>query len=248
MRETLERAVSEPAAVGEALRPTEGGFTLLHHAPDLTVLHVVWAPGMRIFPHDHQMWAAIGIYAGQEDNEFFRRAGADGRGLTGSGGRELAVGDVLLLGDDAIHAVTNPLSRLTGAIHVYAGDFVNEPRSQWGPGPVEERPYDIESAAPAVRRGQHRLAGPGKRSTAQTHDRVGRRRGATAATATSVGRRGAPTDVPGHPLLTRRVSARPRVVTRQDEPCRAGRQRARQGRTVLRPRGGEARHGFPLRT
>jgi predicted metal-dependent enzyme (double-stranded beta helix superfamily) len=143
VRETLERAVSEPAAVGDALRPTDGGFTLLHHAADLTVLHVVWAPGMRIFPHDHQMWAAIGIYAGQEDNEFFRRAGP---GLTTSGGRELAEGDVLLLGDDTIHAVTNPLSRLTGAIHVYAGDFVNQPRSQWGPGPVEERPYDIEAA------------------------------------------------------------------------------------------------------
>ncbi len=146
VREALERAVSEPAAVGEALAPTEGGFTLLHHASDLTVLHVVWAPGMRIFPHDHQMWAAIGIYAGQEDNEFFRRAGPDGRGLTGSGGRELAVGDVVLLGDDTIHAVSNPLAQLTAAIHVYAGDFVNEPRSQWGPGPVEERPYDIDVA------------------------------------------------------------------------------------------------------
>jgi len=146
VRETLEQALSEPTAVGEALAPTEGGFTLLHHAPDLTVLHVVWAPGMRIFPHDHKMWAAIGIYAGQEDNEFFRRAGPDRRGLAGSGGRELAVGDVLLLGDDTIHAVTNPLTRLTGAIHVYAGDFVNQPRSQWGPGPVDERPYDIEVA------------------------------------------------------------------------------------------------------
>lgn len=146
VREALERAVSEPAAVGDSLRPTEGGLTVLHHAPDLTVLHVVWAPGMRLFPHDHQMWAAIGIYAGQEDNEFFRRAGPDLGGLTASGGRELAMGEVLLLGDDAIHAVTNPLRRLTAAIHVYAGDFVNEPRSQWGPGPVEERPYDIESA------------------------------------------------------------------------------------------------------
>lgn len=146
VREALERAVAEPAAVGDALRPTEGGFTLLHHAPDLTVLHVVWAPGMRIFPHDHQMWAAIGIYAGQEDNEFFRRGGPDGRGLTESGGRALVERDVLLLGDDTIHAVTNPLGRLTAAIHVYAGDFVNQPRSQWGPGPVEERPYDIEAA------------------------------------------------------------------------------------------------------
>jgi predicted metal-dependent enzyme (double-stranded beta helix superfamily) len=51
---------------------------------------------------------------------------------------------VLVLGRDAIHAVTNPLAGLTGAIHVYGGDFVNEPRSQWGPGPIEERPYDID--------------------------------------------------------------------------------------------------------
>ena len=48
------------------------------------------------------------------------------------------------LGDDAIHAVANPRRVLTGAIHVYGGDFVNEPRSQWGPGPLEERPYDID--------------------------------------------------------------------------------------------------------
>lgn len=146
VREVLERAVADPAPVADALAPTEGGFTLLHHAPDLTVLHVVWAPGMRIFPHDHNMWAAIGIYAGQEDNEFFRRAGPERGTLTPSGGKQLAVGDVTLLGDDTIHAVTNPLTRLTGAIHVYGGDFVNEPRSQWGPGPVEERPYDIEAA------------------------------------------------------------------------------------------------------
>lgn len=145
VREVLDRAVSAPGQVAAALSPREGGFTLLHHAPDLTVLHVVWAPGMRIFPHDHRMWAAIGIYAGQEDNEFFRRAGPD-RTLTPSGGKELAVGDVVLLGDDTIHAVSNPLSQLTAAIHVYGGDFVNEPRSQWGPGDLLERPYDIDEA------------------------------------------------------------------------------------------------------
>jgi predicted metal-dependent enzyme (double-stranded beta helix superfamily) len=143
VREVLQRALSQPERVAAALSPTEGGFTLLHHTPDLTVIDVVWAPGMRIYPHDHRMWAAIGIYAGQEDNEFFRRSGPGSRTLTGSGGKQLAVGDVLLLGDDTIHAVTNPLSGLTGAIHVYGGDFINEPRSQWGPGPVEERPYDI---------------------------------------------------------------------------------------------------------
>jgi predicted metal-dependent enzyme (double-stranded beta helix superfamily) len=143
IRDVLERAIERPGPVADVLRPTEGGLDLLHHSPELTVLHVVWAPGMRLYPHDHRMWAAIAIYAGREDNEFFRRSGPT---LTASGGKVVTERDVLVLGDDTIHAVANPTGRLTGAIHVYGGDFVNEPRSQWGPGPVEERPYDMDVA------------------------------------------------------------------------------------------------------
>jgi predicted metal-dependent enzyme (double-stranded beta helix superfamily) len=146
VREVLTRALSRPNEVAEAMAPSEGGLTLLHHAPDLTVIHVVWAPKMNLYPHDHRIWAAIGIYAGQEDNAFYRRAVPDGRTLTESGGKELRAGDTVMLGDDTIHEVTNPTDRLTGAIHIYGGDFVNQPRSQWGPGPVVERPYDIEDA------------------------------------------------------------------------------------------------------
>jgi predicted metal-dependent enzyme (double-stranded beta helix superfamily) len=146
VREVLERALAAPGEVADALRPTEAGFTLLHNTDDLTVLHVVWAPGMTLYPHDHQMWAAIGIYAGAEDNRFFRRSGEAERFLTPSGGKELRLGEVVLLGDDTIHSVTNPGVGLTGAIHVYGGDFVRQPRSQWGPGPEEERPYDIDDA------------------------------------------------------------------------------------------------------
>jgi predicted metal-dependent enzyme (double-stranded beta helix superfamily) len=144
VRDVLQRAIERPAEVAEALRPTEGGLDILHRTPELTVLHVVWAPGMRLHPHDHRMWAAIGLYAGQEDNSFYRRSGPGRRYLTESGGKELATGEVLLLGDDTIHAVANPKSHLTGAIHLYGGDFVDQPRSQWGPGPVEERPYDLD--------------------------------------------------------------------------------------------------------
>ena len=140
VRDVLRRALERPSAVGDALQPATGGITLLHRARDLTVLHAVWAPGMQLFPHDHRMWAAIGIYAGQEDNAFYRRAGT---GLTESGGKEIGEGEVLVLGDDVIHAVTNPLHRLTAAIHIYGGDFVEHPRSVWGPGLVEERPYDL---------------------------------------------------------------------------------------------------------
>jgi len=143
IREVLDRVVREPGAVADALRPTEGGLQVLYNTPDLTVLNIVWAPGMELFPHDHRMWAAIGIYTGKEDNAFFRRTGDGRHELTESGGKVLETGDVMVLGDDAIHSVTNPSDRLTGAIHVYGGDFVHEPRSQWGPGPREERPFDL---------------------------------------------------------------------------------------------------------
>jgi predicted metal-dependent enzyme (double-stranded beta helix superfamily) len=144
VREVLTRALTEADALAETLQPSEAGFTLLHHTDDLTIIHVVWTPGMDIYPHDHRMWAAIGIYAGQEDNTFFRRSGPGERTLTESGGKTLTVGDAVVLGGDTIHAVHNPRRELTGAIHVYDGDFINQERSQWGPGPREERPYDIE--------------------------------------------------------------------------------------------------------
>ena len=146
VREVVERAVADAVAVAAALRPSTGGITALCHEPDLTVLHVVWSPHMTLFPHDHRMWAVIGIYGGQEDNAFYRRSAPGARTLVDSGGTQLVEGDVLALGDDVIHSVTNPRERLTGALHVYGGDFFDTPRSQWGPGAREERPWDIDDA------------------------------------------------------------------------------------------------------
>jgi predicted metal-dependent enzyme (double-stranded beta helix superfamily) len=126
----LERTV-DPASQCESALPAERAeLTTLHASPELTVLKVVWTPGMSIWPHDHSMWAAIGIYAGQEDNTFFRRV--DGR-IEPRRTRELSAADVVLLGDDAIHAVHNPLGTCTAAIHVYGGDFFNRDVSQWDP-------------------------------------------------------------------------------------------------------------------
>lgn len=88
------------------------------------------------------MWAAIGLYVGVEDNTFYRRSGG---GIVVSGGRELEVGDVGLLGDDTIHAVTNPRPAFTAAIHVYGGDITNTPgRSEWDEDTRGEVPYDFE--------------------------------------------------------------------------------------------------------
>jgi predicted metal-dependent enzyme (double-stranded beta helix superfamily) len=146
VKEVLDRVLASPNELGEVLDPQEGGLNFLHQAPDLTVIHVVWAPGMVLHPHDHRMWAVIGIYVGAEDNAFFRRPTPDSRTIVESGGKHLDVGDTIILGDDAIHQVSNPVQKLTGAIHVYGGDFVNQPRSQWGDPPYEERPWEMTEA------------------------------------------------------------------------------------------------------
>jgi predicted metal-dependent enzyme (double-stranded beta helix superfamily) len=141
VKEVLERAVSDPSAIAGALPPDRAEIEALHVSDELTILKVVWAPDMRIRPHDHRMWAAIGIYSGGEDNDFFRRSES---GLASSGGRRLAPGDTVLLGDDTIHSVHNPTAQHAGAIHIYNGDFFATPRSEWDEATLEEQPYDME--------------------------------------------------------------------------------------------------------
>jgi predicted metal-dependent enzyme (double-stranded beta helix superfamily) len=142
VKEVLERAVSRPDEIARALPAERAELVPLYASDELSVLKVVWAPGMRFRPHNHLMWAAIGLYGGQEDNAFYRRAG---EGIVSSGGRELHTSDVALLGDDTIHAVTNPRRTFTGAIHVYGGDITaSVGRSEWDDDTGAEVPYDFD--------------------------------------------------------------------------------------------------------
>jgi predicted metal-dependent enzyme (double-stranded beta helix superfamily) len=142
VKAVLERAVHQPGAIAEALPVAESEIVPLYTSENLSIIKAVWAPGMGFRPHNHLMWAAIGLYGGQEDNTFYRRS-ADG--IVVSGRRELRDGDVTLLGDDTIHAVNNPLQSFTGAIHVYGGNITARPgRSEWVEATGEEVAYDFE--------------------------------------------------------------------------------------------------------
>lgn len=148
VREVVARAVSDPAAVLRGLgEPARAGVTKLYHAPDLTVLHIVWGPMMTIMPHNHRMWAVIGLVSGCEDNIFWRRIPGDPHGrLEAAGAQAMRAGDCTPLGKDIIHSVTNPIPRLTSAIHVYGGDFFAAERSDWDPETLHEGPYSVEKA------------------------------------------------------------------------------------------------------
>jgi len=100
---------------------------------------------MTIMPLNHLMWAVIGIYTGREDNIFWRCLPENAAGrIEAAGAKSLGEQDAEPLGSAITHSVTNPLSRLTGAIHVYGGDFFAISRSEWDPETLLERNYDME--------------------------------------------------------------------------------------------------------
>jgi predicted metal-dependent enzyme (double-stranded beta helix superfamily) len=144
INELLTRAVSDAASVLSALgEPKRAEMQELYQGSDLTILNVIWAPWMTLLPHNHKMWAVIGIYTGREDNIFWRRLPADaGRKLEAAGAKALCEKDTVQLGHDIIHSVTNPIPRLTGALHIYGGDFFDVPRSEWDAETLLEQPCD----------------------------------------------------------------------------------------------------------
>lgn len=148
VREVVARAVCDPAAVVATLgEPTRAGLERIYCSPELTILNIVWGPHMTLRPHTHEMWAVIGLYGGREDNIFWRHIEDEsGRELEAAGAKSLFPRDAAPLGHDIIHSVTNPLPKLTGALHVYGGDFFAPGRKEWDPENLHEQPFDVDRA------------------------------------------------------------------------------------------------------
>ena len=155
INDILARAVSNPTNVLAALGdPDKAGLTVLLASPKLTIFAAAWTPQMNLMPHDHLMWANIGIYTGREDNIFWKRTS---EGIKAYGADALFVKDTAMLPEDALHSVTNPLKRFTGGIHIYGGDFFDTTRSQWNPETLVEEPSDGDKIREMFRRENERL-------------------------------------------------------------------------------------------
>lgn len=148
VREAMARVVSDRAALIARLgEPKRAGIELLHRSKTVTILNLVWGPHMTVMPHNHHMWAVIGIYGGREDNIFWRTLPSDAKWpIEAAGASSLMPGDSCPLGKDIIHSVTNPLGKLTGALHVYGGDFLKQEREEWHEESLECAPYDSAKA------------------------------------------------------------------------------------------------------
>jgi predicted metal-dependent enzyme (double-stranded beta helix superfamily) len=158
VREVVSKAVSDSAAVMSELgEPKHAGITPIYRSHELTIINFAWAPCMSLMPHNHQMFAVIGIYSGREDNVFWRRTGTS---IEAAGAKSLGVGDVATLGRDIIHSVVNPIGKMTCALHVYGGDFFEPdvPRSEWDHETLIERPWDIDRVKSLFRDAEARFS------------------------------------------------------------------------------------------
>jgi predicted metal-dependent enzyme (double-stranded beta helix superfamily) len=110
---------------------------VVFQAADLTILNVVWGVRQWTLPHNHNHRAIIGMYGGGEDNIFWRRLPEDAKGRVEAAGAQ------------SLRSVTNPLGKLSMALHVYDGDFMADPRrSHWDAEDLTERPYDGALVSP----------------------------------------------------------------------------------------------------
>ena len=142
-KEVVEQAVRDRRLTEElSLDP---GVRLLHNSEDLTILHVVM-PERPVgagdpIPHNHLMWAIIGVTHGSEQNEFFQRSEHTIEPL---GGRVVTEGEVIVMNDATIHSVKNPSTgRLSSALHVYGGDLIGAAKAMWCDPDLSERPFDM---------------------------------------------------------------------------------------------------------
>ena len=142
----VRKAISDPEAVRDAFEKAQnverqGPITFAWRDARLSVADVTTPPGLKSPAHNHNMWAVIGVYDGQELNRFFR---CENDQLQEKGERLLDEGDVAVLGKQAVHAIANPLPTVSGALHVYGGDLVEQPdRSMWNPHTGEREDYEI---------------------------------------------------------------------------------------------------------
>ena len=149
----VKDAIADPKAVRSAFDARVTGSSIsdraVYRSEQLTVLDVSTPVGMKTPAHNHNMWAVIGVYDGEEHNVFFKEV--DGK-PEASGERLLRTGETAVLDEKTIHAISNPLTRKSFAIHVYGGDLVNRAgRSMWNPTTQVREPYDIKQLSTYTR-------------------------------------------------------------------------------------------------
>jgi predicted metal-dependent enzyme (double-stranded beta helix superfamily) len=153
IHDVVARAVSTPGPLPPPASSRGGGPVLLFQSPQLTVQCIVWPTGVITPPHEHLMWAVVGVLEGEEENELWRRTAG---GLERAGRLSVRAGEAVVFDAEAIHAVANPCHFPTVGLHVYGGDILTTRRSEWDFDGRNEHDFDLANVARFVATLAHR--------------------------------------------------------------------------------------------
>jgi predicted metal-dependent enzyme (double-stranded beta helix superfamily) len=123
----MERVFEDTHAIQEGIPVFDEDEVNLFEDDAISIWVCRFMPGAPIPPHDHQMDAIIGLYAGVERNRFFKRDTSDT--ITESGHVDIKPGEILNISPTAVHAVECISEEPSCGIHVYFGPLQSIDRS-----------------------------------------------------------------------------------------------------------------------
>ncbi|MEM7292705.1 MAG: hypothetical protein AAF420_04795 [Pseudomonadota bacterium] len=147
IKQLIAAFVEDPKAVQSQIRDFEEHDTVLFEDDSVSIWHCRFMPGVSVPPHDHQLETVIGVYRGEERNDFYIRKSGDE--IEKKNLQNVSAGQVLHLGPTAIHSVSCIGDVPCCGIHVYLGNLTN----------IDRNLFDVETkrAMPFTNENYYRL-------------------------------------------------------------------------------------------
>lgn len=143
VRAILDRVFASPEAVAAALPDYAEDDVVLFEDETVSIWHCRFQPGRPVPPHNHELSANIGVYAGVETNRFYKSA--DTGGIAPSRDVNLGPGDVLSIGPSGIHSVECISENPSCGIHVYLGPLTKTARDLYDLSNGKKVPFTEEA-------------------------------------------------------------------------------------------------------
>lgn len=132
LAKVMADTLADPAAVAKTVPPQDEDEIHLFEDEAVSIWSCRFQPDVVMPAHEHKMPAWIGVFAGAEKNIIYKR---EGGGLEEVRTTVVRPGELLMIGDDQIHAVTAEGPEPSHALHVYLGPLTK----------IERELFDWES-------------------------------------------------------------------------------------------------------
>lgn len=124
MQQVFEHHLETASGVFSALDDD----VMLYEDATISIWHYRMPTGVVVPPHDHQVYAIIGVYEGVEANHFYTLKQGE---LVCDAINQVGQGTAILIQPDSIHSVQTGNNRRSCAIHIYLGAFTKVERSRF---------------------------------------------------------------------------------------------------------------------